>query len=198
MNKKKLKKFAFLLTFSLFVISSCDNDNDPTNNVCDDSYVNTAITNSFSLANGYDDLPEFMDLKTHQYRIKINADGEICSVGYQNPSTWTGNYIIEIINETSNASYSGTHSFSQAQLDYQSVTPVAVSSGDIIKVMRTISNNTSLNETVGRILRKSNFTNVPYPIIQGNVEFLSSDFYGSGGPVPNFGQPYIPLGFKVN
>lgn len=198
MNKKKLKKFAFLLTFSLFVISSCDNDNDPTNNVCDDSYVNTAITNAFSLANGYDDLPEFMDLKTHQYRIKINADGEICSVGYQNPSTWTGNYIIEIINETSNASYSGTHSFSQAQLDYQSVTPVAVSSGDIIKVMRTISNNTSLNETVGRILRKSNFTNVPYPIIQGNVEFLSSDFYGSGGPVPNFGQPYIPLGFKVN
>lgn len=198
MNKKKLKKFAFLLTFSLFVISSCDNDNDPTNNVCDDSYVNTAITNAFSLANGYDDLPEFMDLKTHQYRIKINADGEICSVGYQNPSTWTGNYIIEIINETSNASYSGTHSFSQAQLDYQSVTPVAVSSGDIIKVMRTISNNTSLNETVGRILRKSNFTNVPYPIIQGNVEFLSSDFYGSGGPVPNLGQPYIPLGFKVN
>ncbi len=198
MNKKKLKKSTFVLILSLFIFSSCDNDNDPTNNVCDDSYVNTAITDAFSLANGYDDLPENMDLKTHQYRMKINADGEICSVGYQNPSTWTGNYIIEIINETSNASYSGTHSFSQAQLDYQSITPVAVSSGDIIKVMRTISNNTSLNETVGRILRKSDFTNVPYPITQGNVEFLSSDFYGSGGPVPNFGQPYIPLGFKVN
>ncbi|AMC10785.1 hypothetical protein Lupro_05815 [Lutibacter profundi] len=185
-----------ILTTVLFV--SCDNDNDPTNNVCDDNYVNTLITDAFSATNGYDDLPEFMDLKTHQYRIKINADGEICSVGYQNPSTWTGNYIIEIINETTNASYSGTHSFSQAQLDYQSITPVAVSSGDIIKVMRTIANSTSLNETVGRILRKSDFTNVPYPITQGNVEFLSSDFYGSGGPVPNFGQPYIPLGFKVN
>jgi len=185
-----------ILTTVLFV--SCDNDNDPTNNVCDDNYVNTLITDAFSATNGYDDLPEFMDLKTHQYRIKINADGEICSVGYQNPSTWTGNYIIEIINETTNVSYSGTHSFSQAQLDYQSITPVAVSSGDIIKVMRTISNSTSLNETVGRILRKSDFTNVPYPITQGNVEFLSSNFYGSGGPVPNFGQPYIPLGFKVN
>ncbi|AMC10314.1 hypothetical protein Lupro_03165 [Lutibacter profundi] len=84
-----------------------------------------------------------MDLKTHQYQIKINANGEICSVGYQNPSTWSGNYIIEIINETTNASYSGTHSFSKAQLDYQSITPAAVSSGDIIKVMRTISNSNS-------------------------------------------------------
>lgn len=195
---KKLKKFVFLSILSLFVLSSCDNDDDSTNNVCDDSYVNTAITDAFSLANGYDDLPEYMDLKTHEYRVKINADGEICSVGYQNPSTWTGDYIIEVINETSSASYSGTHSFSQTQLDYQSISPVAVSAGDIIKVMRTISNNTSLNETVGRILRKSDFTDVPYPITQGNVEFLSSNFYGSGGPVPNLGQPYIPLGFKVN
>jgi hypothetical protein len=198
MKKKNAIYLGVLFTIGLFTIISCDNDNDPTNNVCDDTYVSTAITNAFSIANGYDDLSEFMDLKTHKYRIKINADGEICSVGYQNPSTWTGDYIIEIINETSNASYSGTHSFSQAQLDYQSITPVAVSSGDIIIVMRTISNSTSLNETVGRILRKSDFTNVPYPITQGNVEFLSSDFYGSGGPVPNFGQPYIPLGFKVN
>tara|TARA_R110001583_G_scaffold76899_1_gene209978 strand:- start:19 stop:615 length:597 start_codon:yes stop_codon:yes gene_type:complete len=198
MKKKKTIYLVVLFTIGLFTITSCDNDNDPTNNVCDDNYVSTAITDAFSIANGYDDLPEFMDLKTHQYRIKINANGEICSVGYQNPSTWAGNYIIEIINETSSASYSGTHSFSPSQLDYQSITPVVVSSGDIIKVMRTISNNTSLNETVGRILRKSNFTSVPYPITQGNVEFLSSDFYGSGGPVPNFGQPYIPLGFKVN
>ncbi|MCX7551597.1 hypothetical protein [Xanthomarina sp. F2636L] len=195
---KKFKTFAILSVISLFVLSSCDNDDDMTNNVCDDSYVNTAITNAFSTANGYDDLPEYMDLKTHQYRIKINADGEICSVGYQNPSSWTGDYVIEIINETSSASYSGTHSFSQTQLDYQIITPVAVSAGDIIKVMRTISNNTSLNETVGRVLRKSDFTDVPYPITQGNVEFLSSNFYGSGGPVPNLGQPYIPLGFKVN
>lgn len=193
---KKFKKIAVLLTFSLFVIASCDNDTDPTNNVCDDSYVSTAITNA--LAIGYDDLPEFMDLKTHKYRMKINADGEICTVGYQNPSTWTGNYIIEIINETSTASYSGTHSFSQAALDYQSITPVIVSSGDIVIVMRTIVNNTTLNETVGRVLRKSDFTNVPYPITQGNIELLSSDFYGSGGPVPNFAQPYIPVGFKVD
>ena len=191
-----------ILLLCLIAIFSCDNDNDPTNNVCENTYITTAITNAFSAANSYDDLPEFMDLETHQYKLKINADGEICSVGYQNPSTWVGNYTIEIVNETTNVMYSGTHTFSQTQLDYQSITPVLVSSGDIIKVKRTIVNSTSVNETVGRILRKSDFSDVPYPIIQGNIEFLSSNFYdpgsGGGGPVPNFGQPYIPLGFKVN
>jgi len=190
------------LLFSLFVIltTSCDNDNDPTNNVCDTNYVSTPITNAFSVINGYDDLPEFMDLETHEYEIKINASGEICSVGYQNPSTYTGGYTMEIINLTSTASYSGVHIFSQANLDYQTIsTPVVVTSGDIIKIKRTILPGwTMLNETIGRVLRKSDFSNVPYPIVQGNVEFLNSNFYGAGGPIPNFAQPYIAIGFKIN
>lgn len=185
-----------ILTTTLFF--SCDNDNDPTNNVCENDYVSALITDAFSTANGYDDLPEFMDLETHEYEIKINANGEICSVGYQNPSSYTGDYTMEVINLTSGTSYSGTHTFSQAQLVYQNITPVTVSSGDIIHVKRTIGTYTNLGETVGRILRKSDFTDVPYPITQGNVEFLGSSFYGAGGPVPNFGQPYIALGFKVD
>ncbi len=188
---KKSILLLLLLTLSCHV-------KDPKNAVCDTSFVDTAITTTFSATNGYDNLAEFMDLKTHQYRVKININGEICSVGYQNPSTWTGSYTIEVINETTNMSYSGVHTFPQAQLAYQNITPVAVNSGDVIKVMRTILNNTTLNETVGRILRKSDFSNVPYPLTQGNVVFLSSNFYGSGGPVPNIGQPYITLGFKVN
>ncbi|EGV43782.2 hypothetical protein BZARG_1184 [Bizionia argentinensis JUB59] len=194
----KTKIFAILLSISFFTFSSCDDDNDPLNNVCNDSYISTPITNLFTTANGYDDLPEMMDLETHEYRMKINANGEICSVGYQNPSTWTGSYLIVINNETTNQQTSATLSFSQAQLEYKSISPLAVNSGDIIKVQRTIFGNTLLSETIGRILRKSDYTAVPYPITEGNVEFLSSDFYGAGGPVPNFGQPYIPLGFKVN
>ena len=146
------------------------------------------MTDAFSTINGYDDFPETMDVETHKYRIKINENGEICSVGYQNPSTWTGDYIIEIINETSGASYSGTHTFSQTQLDYQNITPVLVSSGDIIAVIRTITNYTYLDETIGRIFVKSNSSEVPYPITQGNVEFLSSNLYGAGGPAPNRGN----------
>jgi len=56
----------------------------------------------------------------------------------------------------------------------------------------------NLNATVGRVLRKSDFTNVPYPITQGNVVFQSSVFYGAGEPVSNIAQPYIVIGFKVN
>lgn len=194
---KQLKKIACLTLISLFTFSSCDSDDDATNNVCENTYVSSIITNVFSSSNGYDDLPEFMDLETHEYRIKINANGEICSVGYQNPSTWTGDYIMEVINETSNTSYSGLHTFSQAQLDFQNITPVPVNSGDVIRVVRTINNSSALNETIGRILRKADYSNVPYPISQGSVEFLSSNFYGAGGPAQDFAQPYIPLGFKV-
>lgn len=195
----KILKTIALILLIIFTFS-CDNDNDPTNNVCDENYVSTPITNIFSTINGYNDLAEFMDLETHEYEIKILADGEICSIGYQNPSTYTGGYTMEIINSTNSTTYSGIHSFSQTQLDYQTIaTPIQVISGDVITVRRTILPGYSLlNETVGRILRKADFSDVPYPIVQGNVEFLGSNFYGSGGPVPNFGQPYIALGFQVN
>ncbi|MFL9831129.1 hypothetical protein ABS764_09740 [Flavobacterium sp. ST-87] len=187
-----------LFCFTAASIISCDNDNDPTNNVCDTGYVSTLITNAFSTANGYDDM-ETMDLETHEYTIQINADGEICSVGYQNPSTYTGGYTMTITNTTSNTSYSGVHTFSQTTLDYQSITPVLVNNGDIINVKRTIlPGYTLLNQTIGRLLRPSNYNDVPYPITQGNVVFLSSNFYGTGGPIPDFAQPYIALGFKVN
>ena len=99
---KNLKTSFLSLITLLFV--SCDNDNDPSNNVCDTNYVSTPITNAFSAANGYDDLPEFMDLETHEYDIKINASGEICSIGYQNPSTYTGGYTMEVINTTTSTS----------------------------------------------------------------------------------------------
>lgn len=187
-----------LFCFTVASIISCDNDNDPTNNVCDTSYVSTLITNAFSTANGYDNM-ETMDLETHEYTIQINADGEICSVGYQNPSTYTGGYTMTITNTTTNTSYSGVHTFSQTALDYQSITPVLVNNGDIINVKRTIlPGYTMLNQTIGRLLRPSNYNDVPYPITQGNVVFLSSNFYGTGGPIPDFAQPYIALGFKVN
>ena len=193
---KTIKTLIFC--FAATLISSCDNDNNPTNNVCDTTYVSTLITNAFTAANGYNDLTT-MDLETHEYTIQINANGEICSVGYQNPSTYTGGYTMEVINTTANTSYSGVHTFSQTTLDYQSITPVLVNSGDIITVKRTIlPGYTALNQTVGRLLRKSNNTPVPYPVTQGNAVFLSSNFYGSGGPAPDFAQPYIALGFKVN
>ncbi len=197
---KNLKLILLSLTAVLF--TNCDNDTDPTNNACDSTYVTNSITAAFSTANNYNDL-ETMDLEMHEYKMKINANGEICSIGYQNPTVFAGSYTMEVINETSNVSYTGIHSFSQANLDYQNIsTPVPVASGDIISVRRTIiQSSPNVSETIGRLLRKSDYTNVPFPITQGNVEFLSSNFVSSnnnGGPVPNFGMPYIAVGFKVN
>lgn len=185
-----------LATFCLLTLVSCDNDNDPTNNVCENNYVNDLIISAYATTNGYD-IVETMDLETHEYDIMINANGEICTVGYQNPSTYAGGYIMEIINGGN--SYTGTHTFSQTMLDYQAITPVPVAVGDIITVRRTIlPGYTNLNETIGRIYRNNNFTDIAYPITEGNVVFQSATFYGAGGPVLNYGQPYIALGFKVD
>ena len=56
---KTLKTLLLCLVVAAFV--SCDNDNDPTNNVCDESYISIADSNFFTAANGYT-LEETMDL----------------------------------------------------------------------------------------------------------------------------------------
>ncbi|QFZ54352.1 hypothetical protein FEZ18_05880 [Oceanihabitans sp. IOP_32] len=196
MKNLKTTQLLFLFTICVLTLVSCDSDNDPTNNVCENHYVNDLITAAYATANGYD-IVETMDLETHEYEIIINANGEICSVGYQNPSTYAGGYTMEIIN--GNTSYTGVHTFSQTMLDYQAITPVAVAVGDVITVRRTIlPGYTNLNQTIGRIFRNTNFTNIAYPITEGNVVFQSAAFYGAGGPVLNYGQPHIALGFKVD
>src|SRR5690554_1629282 len=191
--------FGLFIALGLLATTSCkkDKNTDPVIKACSETYISTIINNAFSPANGYQ-LYETMDLITHEYTIQINEDGEICSVGYQNPNTWTGEYTMEVINETTSDSYSGTHSFSQTQLEFQSITPVTVNSGDVITVKRSILNHSNLNETIGNIFQNVDYSNIAYPITQGNIEFISSNFYGDGGPVPNYGQPYIPLGFRAN
>jgi len=122
---KTLKNLFGSLLMAALLFTSCDNDNDPTNNVCEDFYAQNFIVSAFSTANGYDDLPEYMDAGIQEYDIKINADGEICSIGYPNPSTYVGGtYIMEVINQRSGASYSGNHIFTVGpNLDYQPITP---------------------------------------------------------------------------
>ncbi|PHR68729.1 MAG: hypothetical protein COA67_12545 [Lutibacter sp.] len=198
--KTSIYKLSILLMLTI-TFTSCDNDNDPTNNVCENTYVTDAIVNAFSTANGYDVIST-MDLETHEYVIQINADGEICTIGYQNATGYSGSYTMEVRNHNNpSVDYSGVHTFQQANLDYQPITPVPVTSGDIILVSRTISPGyANFNDVLGKVIRKTGGGNVPYGagITQGNVKFISSDFYGAGGPVPDIAQPVIGLGFKVN
>lgn len=180
------------------LLTNCDSDNDPTNNVCEDDYVSDAIVTAFATTNGFNAISS-IDLVTHEYNIMINADGEICSIGYKNSPTYIGDYTMQVINVTSGNSYSGLHSFSQANLDYQAITPtISVTSGDIIKVKRSIEPGYILfQDEIGDVITSSNAT-MGFPITEGNVTFLGSDFYGTGGPLTDFAIPIIGLGFKVN
>lgn len=193
---KTLKSFLLCLIVASF--TSCDNDNDPTNNVCDDSYLSVANSTVFTTANGYT-LNQTMDLETHEYTMVINAAGEICSIGYQNPTTYTGTYEMEVENITTNVTTTQTFSFSQTAIQYQSFTvPLIVNVGDTVVVRRTISNGyTLLNETIGNIYVNPNPSSFPVAI-NLNATITSSNFYGAGGPVPNIGVPVIGVGFKLN
>ena len=130
--------------------------------------------------------------------MTINAAGEICSIGYQNPTTYTGTYEMEVENITTNVTTTQIFSFSQAAIQYQSFTiPLIVNVGDTVVVRRTISNSyTLLNETIGNIYTNPNPSSFPVAI-NPNATITSSNFYGAGGPVPNIGVPIIGVGFKL-
>jgi len=187
----------------LITLVACDNDNDPTNNVCEENYVTNAITDAFVNNAGYTDNPSF-EAEVQEYKIQINADGEICSVGYSNPGTTSVQYKIIIYKEGGTGyDYEGLHTFSQSSqnLDYQSITPISVSSGDIIIVRRQVQipNPNDMSVTAGRVLFKSANSTIPYPITVGNVTFLGSLLMGENvnPALVDKGIPYIGLGFQV-
>jgi hypothetical protein len=188
------------LLFSLFVLAtvSCDNDDDATNNVCDETHLSLANSTVFSAANGYT-LYETMDLETHEYTMTINSSGKICSVGYQNPTTYSGTYEMKVVNNTTSQSTTQTFSFSQTALQYQDLAmPIIVNTGDEVVVSRTITAGyPSLNSTLGNIYTKSNPISFPV-MVNLYATITSTNFYGAGGPVPNYGIPLIGLGFIVN
>lgn len=192
---KNLKNTLAILLVSTF---SCDDDNDPTNNVCEERFVYDIMNTHFTLANGYT-LTETMDTETHEYTIRILSDGEICAIGYQNPSSYAGGYTMEVENVTNpTTNYAGVHSFSQANLSFNSITPVIVSNGDFIKVKRTVLTGwTNFSELIGSVYENTTRSPITYGVTQNNVEFISSNFYGAGGPKPNAAQPIIALGFKI-
>lgn len=188
----------FLIALIGLAINSCgSNDNDPTN-TCEtlNSPIVQAMATFISNTTDYIDEAEWMDLETHEYTIQINTNGEICSIGYQNPSTYTGSYTMEIT--APGGTYTGVHTFSQATTQYIPIPIIPVTSGDIIVVKRTIQPGyPALNATVGRAIRRTNSAPIPFPLTVANVTFVSSNFYGAGGPVPNIAIPYIALGFTA-
>lgn len=198
-----MKKIIISLISVLYL--SCGNDPDPIpqpagcNNVNTDFqvlYTNTLLSNP--LFDNY----TTMDLLTHEYSFTANANKTICTIGYQGNAVMYANnlpYTIEIYNVTTNTTiYTGNHLFNSTTTDYKTITPTNIIAGNNYVIRRIIpvgGYNGDLMNTIGRICRFNTGT-VPYPVTQGAITITASDFYGTGGPVPNYGIPYIDIVFQ--
>jgi hypothetical protein len=138
-----------------------------------------------------------MDLVTHEYTFIVNVNKQVCTIGYQGNAILFANnipYKIEIVdNSTSTIIYSGNHIFNSTTTDYQSIPLTSLTAGTSYTIKRTVTNFLgNVGNTIGRICRFAPAPQ-PFPVTFGVLTITSSNFYGSGGPVPNFGIPYIDI-----
>lgn len=140
-----------------------------------------------------------MDLLTHEYTFMPIVNQVVCQVGYQGNSILFANnipYTIEIANSANVILYSGNHIFQSTVTDYKNIGPVSLIAGQSYTIRRTVTNYMgNLNTTQGRMLS----FNVPanhFPVINNGLTISASNFYGTGGPVPNIGIPYIDIVFQ--
>ncbi|MBW6483916.1 MAG: hypothetical protein K0B10_12770 [Vicingaceae bacterium] len=140
-----------------------------------------------------------MDLEVHAYTFSVSDTQEVCSIGYRAaPNMNSKNYKMIIVDSLSNTIlYSENHLFSSTNTSY--VTP-----GITIKLLPGINytiNRIQLNwspsivNTVGRVLYSNNLS-ILFPVSNGDITIVSSNFYGNGFPLLNFGVPYIDIVFK--
>lgn len=194
---KTILFFAITLTF---INCNSDDDTNTPFDGCDESYVSTEMTQTFSTANGYTNLTLEKPLEVHHYAMRILQDGVICSIGYQNPTNYTGTYTIKITNNNNGFIYEDVLSFSQTELEYHTISQVLnVEAGDYISVWRTISPGyTDINQANGTIINKIDNSAFAFPISGVNVEFLSSNFEGGGPAEYDTAIPHIALGFNAD
>ena len=197
---KNLKHFAILgiITLSIFGCSPSPSPAPASCNTTGTDYQN--LFNATLASNPLFDDDTTMDLVTHEYTFEVGTNKTICSIGYQgNANLFAANvpYTIEIFNNTtSTLVYSGSHIFDSAMVDYQSIAPTNLIAGESYTVRRIASNYLSnIGNTIGRICR-FNVGPVPFPVNSGALTINSSNFYGTGGPVPDFGIPYIDIVFQ--
>ena len=139
-----------------------------------------------------------MDLLTHEYTFSVSANKTICAVGYKSlPATSSVAYNIEILNaSTSAVLYSSPHFFTSSGSFANLTSPVSITAGVQYKVRRTITNNLgSLLNNVGRTLISPNFV-AALPKTVGGMTIYSTTAFGQGGPINNYGLPYIDLIFQ--
>lgn len=202
---KTIKIFALSILLGLSIIGCSSSSTAPVPTACsttgtDFQFIfNTTLTSNSS----YDDYTT-MDLVTHEYTFNMFATKSVCSIGYQgNSNLFAANipYTIEIEDVTGVPFivYSGNHVFNDAYTDY--VTPssaINLVSGHTYKIKRIASNYLgNIVNTTGRMCRFNGATLPTSTELTGSIMAITgSDFYGTGGPIPNFGIPYIDISFN--
>jgi hypothetical protein len=141
-----------------------------------------------------------MDLVTHEYTFTVSTNKTVCTLGYQGNATLFASsipYTMEIYNNTTSTMvYSGNIVFNSASTDYQPITPTPLVAGNSYTIRRNANNYLgNIGNTIGRICRKNAGPN-QYPATNGVLTITTSNFYGTGGPVPNYGIPNIDIVFQ--
>ncbi len=189
--KTTLRLFIFLFSIGI-IFYSCKKDAVDSTADCDspDARDVGAFFNALNNQSGYF-LYESMDLLTHEYTFSTSDDIQICGFAYksQDPSL---QYQIELVDSNGNPVFSQQMSFSNTQFEFVSVPPFTISAGTYT-LKRTLGSGGGF--VIGPITRAGtpgNPSNPTFPINLGSeITIQSSNFYGAGGPVPNYGIPNI-------
>ncbi len=202
---KTLKKTIALFLLGLTIIGCSPSSTAPLPTACSTTGTDFQNIYSTTLSSNalYDDVT-FIDLVTHEYTFNMFATKSICSIGYQgNANLYAASipYTIEIedITGVPFPVYSGNHIFNSAFTDY--VTPtsaVNLVAGHTYKIKRKAPNYLgNIVNTTGRMCRfNSGGLPTAASITGGIMAITASDFYGTGGPIPNYGIPYIDISFN--
>lgn len=193
-----MKSLITTATITLMLIITACNPNNP-NPAC-----NTANTDfqqlytSLTVNPAYQDITT-MDLVTHEYSFIMNTTKTVCSIGYQsNANIASQPYLIEIVDNASNTNvYSGSIIFSSASTSYASIPGVVLNAGTSYTIKRTVTNYMgNIGNTTGRIVKGSGANPMAFPYTASFFTITGSNFYGTGGPVPNYGIPFIDIAFQ--
>ncbi len=189
--KTPLRLFIILFAIGIFTYS-CKKDAVDSTADCDSSNARDvgAFFNALNNQSGYY-LYEGMDLLTHEYTFSTSDDIQICGFAYksQDPSL---QYLIELVDSNGTNVFSQTMSFDNTSFEYISVPPFTIQAGTYT-LKRTLGSGGGF--VIGPITRagtQATPQNPTFPINLGTeITIESSNFYGAGGPVPNYGIPNI-------
>jgi hypothetical protein len=142
-----------------------------------------------------------MDAWTHEYTFSMAQAGTICSIGYKaefQPTPIV--YLVEILDASGNAVYTGNHSFSTTMMEYISIPTVSINANEQYTIKRSISSY-AVGSGIGTIIW-SNQNTTPQPALLpytlGDITVHHSRYYGGGGGLdPDYHSiPEIDFVFK--